>query len=378
MKDFNLSDWENYFGTFPPQDDPRFNKDGVHLAHWFEDKRHFRPWYDDDADYNTNAKSYYDYLGFRIRQLDLILQAINSLIRRQIEGGETNTAITKRFKNWLDGDSVVQLLADVKISLDAGNAVKETNSGIFVKDLQPQIDELKKDFNDFKDLQAKKWTEQAGENKKLEDKDSELQKDIDNIDDKIKELRAKQNYIQKYLTQTYDIIPSENMYHKFYNDCDEVPEGWGSFSCGAIFSKNLVTLKIFTPFSNTTSFKDMIFNRGGNSIYYPKSYVCGFGFTGDYEFLNHLKFVSWEQGPSTYPITEPESERASFPMLFILERDRTDHAPEPYQISLGYFGDGYNTRNTLQEHYNNPRLKAVIPIFKVILKGEVPEKFWKK
>ena len=40
-----------------PLNDPSYNKDGWHLSHWFGDKRHFRPWYDDDADYNKDIEN---------------------------------------------------------------------------------------------------------------------------------------------------------------------------------------------------------------------------------------------------------------------------------------------------------------------------------
>ena len=63
---------------------PHVNKDGKHLSHWFGDKRHYVPWYDSNADYNTNSKSYYDFLGFRIRQLDLMTEKVNALLDEDI------------------------------------------------------------------------------------------------------------------------------------------------------------------------------------------------------------------------------------------------------------------------------------------------------
>ena len=68
-----------------PFNDPSFNKDWEEICHWIGDKRHFRPWYDDDADYNTNAKSYYDFLARFIRQLDYMITLINKLLDENIE-----------------------------------------------------------------------------------------------------------------------------------------------------------------------------------------------------------------------------------------------------------------------------------------------------
>lgn len=137
-----------------PRNDPSYNKDGWHLSHWFGDKRHFRPWYDDDADYNTNAKSYYDYLGFRIGQLDAIIDALNKLIKRNIKTNQTNTVDLQKLGDWSNGD-IITLLANVKVSLETLNAIETRDDGLFVKDLKPLINDLQRQVNEIKNLQAK-------------------------------------------------------------------------------------------------------------------------------------------------------------------------------------------------------------------------------
>lgn len=137
-----------------PLNDPSYNKDGWHLSHWFGDKRHFRPWYDDDADYNTNAKSYYDYLGFRIAQLDAIIDAINKLIKRNIKTNQTNTVDLQKLGDWSTGD-IITLLANVKVSHETLNAIEMRNDGLFVKDLKPLINDLQRQVNEIKNIQAK-------------------------------------------------------------------------------------------------------------------------------------------------------------------------------------------------------------------------------
>lgn len=137
-----------------PRNDPSYNKDGWHLSHWFGDKRHFRPWYDDDADYNTNAKSYYDYLGFRIGQLDAIIDAINKLIKRNIKTNQTNTVDLQKLGDW-SSDDIITLLANVKVSRDTLNAIETRDDGLFVKDLKPLINDLQKQLNNVKNVQAK-------------------------------------------------------------------------------------------------------------------------------------------------------------------------------------------------------------------------------
>lgn len=137
-----------------PRNDPSYNKDGWHLSHWFGDKRHFRPWYDDDADYNTNAKSYYDYLGFRIAQLDAIIDAINKLINRNIKTNQTNTVDLQKLGDWSTND-IITLLANVKVSRETLNAIETRDDGLFVKDLKPLINDLQRQVNEIKNIQAK-------------------------------------------------------------------------------------------------------------------------------------------------------------------------------------------------------------------------------
>ena len=137
-----------------PLNDPSYNKDGWHLSHWFGDKRHFRPWYDDDADYNTNAKSYYDYLGFRIAQLDALIDAINKLINRNIKTNQTNTVDLQKLGDW-SNDDIITLLANVKVSHETLNAIEIRDDGLFVKDLKPLINDLQRQVNEIKNLQAK-------------------------------------------------------------------------------------------------------------------------------------------------------------------------------------------------------------------------------
>ena len=137
-----------------PLNDPSYNKDGWHLSHWFGDKRHFRPWYDDDADYNTNAKSYYDYLGFRIGQLDAIIDAINKLIKRNIKTNQTNTVDLQKLGDW-SSDEIITLLANVKVSHETLNAIEIRDDGIYTRNLKPLIDELQQQLNNVKNIQAK-------------------------------------------------------------------------------------------------------------------------------------------------------------------------------------------------------------------------------
>lgn len=152
--------------AFNPND-PHMSKDWSDILHWFGDKRHFRPWYDDDADYNTNAKSYYDFLARFIRQLDDMIQLINSLLKRDIQVNDTNTVDMTKIGSWqsghmcngqlVDDNPIVQIQADVKISKTADNAISAKSDGIYATDYSNAINAIKKLLENLK--QSGAWTQ---------------------------------------------------------------------------------------------------------------------------------------------------------------------------------------------------------------------------
>lgn len=126
------------------KNDPHFAKDsGQLLSDWFGDKRHFRPWYDSDADYNTNSKSYYDYIAYRTAQLDYLIDALNKALSRNLATADTATVSLGKTGDWLQKDDLETLAAQVKLSADALNAIGARSDGIYAKDLQPELDSLK-------------------------------------------------------------------------------------------------------------------------------------------------------------------------------------------------------------------------------------------
>lgn len=145
-----------------PYNDPSFNKDWSEICHWFGDKRHFRPFYDDDADYNTNAKSYYDFLARFIRQLDYMITLMNKLLDQNIETLETNTVRLSKDGDWkkyhiehgnvvydAGGSNIEKLSAYVKISKASLNDIVAKDDGIWSENFQPKIDALNKRIDDL-------------------------------------------------------------------------------------------------------------------------------------------------------------------------------------------------------------------------------------
>lgn len=144
---------------FKHHNDPSFNKDWNDIRHWFGDKRHFRPWYDDDADYNTNAKSYYDFLARFIRQLDTMIGLINKLLDQDINVEDTASIdLTKTGDwqdgymcngEWRDGTSIEILKADLIVSKQKLNALQVLDDGAYVKDLEPEIEEIRQEITNL-------------------------------------------------------------------------------------------------------------------------------------------------------------------------------------------------------------------------------------
>lgn len=365
---FTPQDFFEHFRNYPPNFDPSYNKDGWHLSHWFGDKRHFRPWYDDDADYNTNAKSYYDYLGFRIKQLDYIIWAINGLLKRNISVTDTSTIDMTKLGDWLKGDDTINLSSVVKFSNDPTNSARDLN-GVYVKDLEPELIALRQKLEDVR----KQLQDQIDQNK---EDISKLRDELNDDDAKIGDLSNLIKQILDRLNGVYKSIPKSNFYHKYYNGSEDVPAGWGTFHAGAIYGENNVTLNVRLPYANH-NLENLELNGGALPLSKtPKSYVLGFGFTGEYAFLNDMNIESIQITNGAAHI-KPVSARASWTIGYNFDHDKQIYGGDPYQMTLATFADGYNDKHTFSENYKGIYLKGDIVNATFQLSGKVPEKFWK-
>lgn len=128
------------------------NSQTASLAGMLFNHRRFAPWYDDRADYNTDAKSYYDYLARTNKLLDAIADLINRLLRREIKFNDTTTIDFTDNGNWETVDEIL-VSASVIISKlkhgDYANSIYDDGSGIFSKDFTDEINGI---HNDIKNL----------------------------------------------------------------------------------------------------------------------------------------------------------------------------------------------------------------------------------
>lgn len=354
---------KRYGENYNTADDPRYNKDGWHLSHFFGDKRHFVPWYDVEADYNTNAKSYYDYLGFRIAQLDAMLDAINFLLRKNVDVLDTNSVHMVKLGDWLKGDDLIRLESYVKLSQDLTNALKDTPNGLYVKDLEPELRQLAQQLQNLSD----RLNGDESDIRSLKDGIDGINKRLSNIEKQIKSILDR-------LNGKYKTIPSQFFVHSYYNGSSDVPTGWGTYHAGAIYGQNSVTLNVRIPYANH-NLQNLELNGGALPLdKTPLSYVVGFGFTGDYSFLNDMKIES-VQITNGAPHIEPSSARASWQFGYNIDH-KNSVTKESYAVTLATFADGYNDKNTLKEHYTGISLKGDILTATLTLSGPVPAKFW--
>jgi len=87
-------------------------------------RHRYEPFYDEHSDYNTNAKSYYDYLARFNGFLASIVEFINRLMNRNIEVKNTKSINFTKKGDWIDNgecepdnyDDVIELSAVVNIS----------------------------------------------------------------------------------------------------------------------------------------------------------------------------------------------------------------------------------------------------------------------
>ena len=123
----------------------------------------YLPFFDESADYNTNSKSYYDYLARINRILEVMKHFIVRLLDRDVKTKDTPTVSLKKEGDWIDNgegnppnnyDDDITLSAEVKRSegkeeiilndnlYEVGNSLLEKSDGLF----SPDYTELMEEF----------------------------------------------------------------------------------------------------------------------------------------------------------------------------------------------------------------------------------------
>lgn len=141
---------------------------------FFSKRETYEPWYDDNADYNTNAKSYYDYLARFNHLISSIIDFINRALDRNMNFENTSSINFTKDGDWQSDedcevnkyDDIVHIKAVVNISdenetktltntpiktftINNGSKVKET--GVWSPDFTPMVGEIDKELGNIQD-----------------------------------------------------------------------------------------------------------------------------------------------------------------------------------------------------------------------------------
>lgn len=180
--------------------------------------------YSNDADYNTNAKSYYDYLAQSNDFLGWVSNAVNYLLNRKFVACSSKTVkLTK--STYVEGDcgncnddcrpckdehEVNKLEADVKISkvhnrihlpalqsddIDVGNGLKVECDGLWVADYEDIINRLAKKVGSY------------------EDKIKDLEKTVDNLEEAMQRIVENLDKSGSITTDNYKTFKFHNNHH---------------------------------------------------------------------------------------------------------------------------------------------------------------------
>lgn len=217
--------------NYEPQDEFDENRFNDNEVDWNKEYYHAQrrgmgwnsktPVYDDKADYNTNSKSYYDYLArFWNYILKWITYVINRLLRRNVSVKDTESIDFVKDGDWIDNgkckpynyDDVITLSANVIISkatetrymphlsiqnftIPNGSSIKK--DGVWSPDYMSILEAIDKDIGTIKeDIQN------------IYNEISELKKEITNIKNDIQNIKNIINNqgdaIQKIINNLYN------------------------------------------------------------------------------------------------------------------------------------------------------------------------------
>lgn len=167
----------------------------------------YDPLYDDDADYNTNAKSYYDYLARFNKHMKLMTDMINRAMRRNLTVKGSKAIKFIKVGDWIDNgkcgehDDVINLEIDLIVSkqkrkvlfenlklkeYELSNAITVLEDGVYSPDYLPVLEQQAKEIAD------------------IHNDIKNINKAIDNINNEIKDIKKNITTINKNITNMQD------------------------------------------------------------------------------------------------------------------------------------------------------------------------------
>lgn len=104
-----------------------------------KDSNYYQPFFTDRMDYNTNADSYYKYLAYQNKLMQTIVDVTNATAERNIIVKESDSILAKESGSW---ETDTTKTYDINLKLDEvtpSNAIKVTERGVYVKDLNNDV-----------------------------------------------------------------------------------------------------------------------------------------------------------------------------------------------------------------------------------------------
>ena len=167
----------------------------------FKPLKPYRPWYDDERDYNTNAPTYYDYLANSVNLEKVQTDAINDLLVRDVDFLDSNEIHVDKLTDWHDDDPnhqskttfkahVITSPKTLTYSLDnvdyqASNALKLLDSGLYTPDFSQVISQ-----------QTARLNEASTTAKRAETKADKAQKGVDTINSELPTIKTNISSLQ--------------------------------------------------------------------------------------------------------------------------------------------------------------------------------------
>lgn len=270
-------------------------------------KKSYLPSYNDLADYNTNAQSYYDYLAKFNKVLSIIVDYINELMKRDVNIEDTETIDFTKLKNWIncyqpckEKNMEILFKADVifsketidYITLRSGVQTLDNatynNSGVFtpnfkkildlfdndinenLKKILKNIEDIKNHYNEF--LTFKRETNQAIQN--LNNEITQIKSKISNIEREITQIKSRLDTLNQ-VVENLKTWHNENLtkINKNIEDITKLKTALQKiitnlFNSGAINNSNIDN---FSFINNIANGNINFFSKGMDSDFYIKT-----------------------------------------------------------------------------------------------------------
>lgn len=178
----------------------------------FPQYRRYTPFYDDTADYNTNSKSYYDYLARINKALyGYMIDLMNRLLARDVQTENTESVKLSKDGDWIakgdclpdEDNDIITLKADVIISkanevrhminlskneFTINNGTKIKNDGVWSPDYYEMLSEIDKTIGEMQNEIGRNHTkieelinDLINKNERINMLESGLQKIVNNL-----------------------------------------------------------------------------------------------------------------------------------------------------------------------------------------------------